>query len=59
MINDFLLNTLDEFQEYKQKIVKAYKKFLFSLKFKIIEIRGFDWTATIDVDDILSKIYHL
>ena len=58
MINDFLLYTLDEFQEYKQKIVKAYKNF-FPLKFKMFEIRGFDSTVTTYIDNILSKIYHL
>ena len=47
MINDSLLSTYYKFHDHKQKIVKANKKFLFPLKFKIFEIRGFDSTATI------------
>ena len=47
MINDSLITTFYKFHDYKQKIVKAYKKFLFPLKFKIFEIRGFDSTATL------------
>ena len=47
MINDSLFTTFYKFHDYKQKIVKAYKKFLFPLKFKIFEIRGFDLTVTI------------
>ena len=47
MINDCLLNIFLEFHDNKQKIVKAYKKILFPVKFQIFEIRGFDSTATI------------
>ena len=47
MINDSLLSTLYKFHDHKQKNMKAFKKFLFPLKFKIFEIRGFDSTATI------------
>ena len=47
MINDSLLSTFYKFHDHKQKIVKAFKKFLFPLKFKIFEIRGFDSTATL------------
>ena len=47
MLNDCLLYIFHEFHVHKQKIVKANKKILFPLKFKIFEIRGFDSTATI------------
>ena len=47
MINDSLLSTFYKFHDHKQKIMKAFKKFLFPLKFQIFEIRGFDSTATI------------
>ena len=47
MINDSLLSTFYKFHDHKQKNMKAFKKFLFPLKFKIFEIRGFDSTATI------------
>ena len=47
MINDCLLYIFLEFHDHKQKIVKAYKKNLFPVKFQIFEIRGFDSTATI------------
>ena len=47
MVNDCLLYIFHEFHVHKQKIVKAFKKILSPLKFKIFEIRGFDSTATI------------
>ena len=43
MLNDCLLYIFHEFHVHKQKIVKAYKKILSPLKFKIFEIRGFDY----------------
>ena len=45
-----------EYHEHKQKIVKAYKKIPFPLKFKIFEIQGFDSTATI-YTSFCVKIY--
>ena len=53
MINDCLLNIFLEFHDNKQKIVKAYKKILFPVKFQIFEIRGFDSTATIFLNALL------
>ena len=47
MINDCLLYIFCEYHDHKQKIVKAYKKILFPVKFMIFEIQGFDSTATI------------
>ena len=54
MVNGCLLYILHEFHVHKQKTVKAYKKILSPLKFKIFEIRGFDSTATISLILIFS-----